>query len=138
MNSLQDVPSGQVENCGTVKVSFGKKGMLNKLVNHVVSEHRPAVGGYVARTTASETVKAANAQYAIASIFALMPNALAANMTADREDENVYDDSRMVAMMEAMIDKVLSVKFESVDFVIYLRQTVDDIVSSALYTVKVM
>lgn len=43
----------------------------------------------------------------------------------------------MIAMMQAMIDKAVSRRFESVNFESFLRQTIDDLDSSPRYLVKV-
>lgn len=116
---------------------YEREKTLKKLVDRVVSEEHQASGGHGAQMEVSETVKAANVRDAILGIPYLTEDALVAIMTRCPDVGRTYGDSRMAMMMQAMIDKAVSVKFESVYFEIRLRQTIDGIVSMLQYTVNV-
>lgn len=57
--------------------------------------------------------------------------------TPGPNDGKPYGDCRMGAMVQAMVDKTVSTKYESVDFEIRRRQTLEDIVSPAKYLGRV-
>lgn len=129
--------SDQFANGGSDKARFGKKDTLNKLVDRVLSDDCLASAGHGVKKEESVAVKASNVRDAIAGSSYLIENALAAMMTAGRDEGKQYSDIRMAAMMQAMVDKKVSARFDSANFDIRRRQTIDDILSSPRYPVKV-
>lgn len=57
-------------------------------------------------------------------------------MTVGPDHRNLFVDSQMIAMMEAMVDKMVSAKLDFVEFQIRVRETVDNIVSLPRYIIK--
>lgn len=84
-----------------------------------------------------ETVNGVNVREAIEGNPYLLEDRLNMVMTPARDNRRPYGDSRIVAMMQSMIDKVMFERIVSVIFEIRLRQAIDDMVSSTWYLVKV-
>lgn len=82
-------------------------------------------------------MKDATVREAIAGIIYLSKDALAASMTPKPDDGTLYGDNRLATMTQAMVHRSTVAKFESINFEIRLRQTIDDIVQSPWYLVKV-
>lgn len=106
-----------------------KEDTMNKLADHVVSEERPASGGRAVKIKVSQTVKGANVRDSIADIGYLMENVLTTIMTPGPDHGDLHGDSRVAALMQAMIEKAVSAIFDLVHFEIGLRLKNDNIVS---------
>lgn len=78
----------------------------------------------------SVIVTAANKRDAIESISYLIGVMVTTRMTPGTENGRPYGDSRMPAMMQAIVDKTVPAKFVSFDFKIRLRQTLGGVISS--------
>lgn len=115
---------------------YEKENTLNQLADCVVSKSCLASGRHVDKTEKSLIVNAADAKEAISGISYLCENGLTATLTPSPDNGKPYDESRTAAMVQAIVDKTVFAKFESVDFDLCLPQTPDDIVSSLQYLFK--
>lgn len=113
-----------------------KEDNLNKLAGRVVSKEPQASDWHVAKKEESIIVNVPNVRDAISWIPYVIEDTLSAMMTPGPENDKPYGYSLMAAMMQFMVDKKISAIFESVDFGIRLRQTIDETVSSHRYHVK--
>lgn len=114
-----------------------KEETLNKQANSNVSEEHLASGGRAAKQEVSETVKEASFSCAIAGIFDRIDDKLTAMTSPRPDDGKMYGESHITAMMQTMIEKVVSSRFQSINFEIRLCRTVEDIKSLPRYLVKV-
>lgn len=112
------------------------KEKLKKLADPIVSEECPASGGQEAKKEVSGTVKATNILDVLADILYLIEDSQAATMTPGPDDIYSYAYKHMDTIIQAIVDKAVLAKFESVNLEIPLRQTINDIVSSPRYVVK--
>lgn len=76
-----------------------------------MSEGRPASGGHVGEKKEPVTFKAANVRDAITETPYFIEYYLITMMTPGPSDRKPYVGSRIVAMMQAMIDKTVSKNF---------------------------
>lgn len=113
-----------------IKQFSGKEIALNRLGDCVVPEKRPASGGHMTKKKETVTFNTSNVSDAIADIFHLIKYFLPVTMSPGPENGNPYGDNRMAAILQAMVDKTASAKFDSIEFEIRLYQTLNDILSS--------
>lgn len=105
-----------------------KEVTFKKLVKGVVSAERSASSGHVAKKENLVAVKVSNVTDAIVGIPYLIQDVLTANMIPSPNDGDSYGITDMAAITQAIIDKRVSAKFESVFFESRLHQTLVDIV----------
>lgn len=112
------------------------KGHLSMLADQVVSEERPVSEANKPAKKIPGIAHTGNIQDAIASIQPWIEDTLA-NMVNPASEKQGLQDSRTAAGLQAIIDRAIRTELHSVQFDIRLRRTIDEIVSSPQYLLKV-
>lgn len=101
-----------------------------------MSEECPTSARRITKKEEWVVLKGTNVTDDIAVNPSLVEDKLAAVMTPGPDEAKPYSNILILAMVQPMVDKMVSAKFEYVNFEFFLCQTIDNMESSPIYLLK--
>lgn len=136
-NRLKDTQRDQSASGGTAEIRFEQRIQVEKARRLHAVRGAPSFGWTHGKKEVLEDVKGANVRDAFEGNPYFTDDPLTVTKTPGADDGKPCGNSRIVTIMETMIDNAVSAIFKTVNFEICLFQTINDLLSSLQYVVKV-